>query len=358
MFTTEPVAGVQPDLWTGVDRLVDRFSSLDDLRAHRLHLLAGRRWRGLGLEIPDALATEELMWLQRTAAARLVLRAVRDACSQRMVILKGPAAAACYPDAALRPFVDLDILVENPEEAQRELLSAGFEPIDQRDDDYYVGLHHMRPLRLPGRDAPAVELHRRPNWVDWVDPPPADELLAAAVPGPKDIPGMLVLPAEHEALALAAHSWGETPLRRLLDLVDVAAVSAEADQRELHALAGRWGLTRLWRTTIAAVEALIFEKGNPWSLRLWARDLRSAHDRTVFQGHLRSWLSPFWALPPHRAALATVTALARDLTPAPTESWENKLTRIREALSNPARPNTEHERILGPAGIQPRIKRR
>src|SRR2546423_3639634 len=105
------------------------------------------------------------------------------------MIFTGRAAAAYYPNAALRPFVDLDILVENPEQAQRELLSAGFEPIGRWDDDYYEGLHHLRPLRMPGRDAPAVELHRPPNWVDWVDPPTAGELLAAALPGAQDTSG-------------------------------------------------------------------------------------------------------------------------------------------------------------------------
>jgi hypothetical protein len=36
------------DIWTAVERLVDRAASLDDLRAHRIHLLAGRRWRADG----------------------------------------------------------------------------------------------------------------------------------------------------------------------------------------------------------------------------------------------------------------------------------------------------------------------
>jgi hypothetical protein len=344
--------------WAGLDRLIDRARSLDDLRAHRLELLAARRSRELGRDVPDALALHELISLQRLGATSLALRAARDACTQRMVVLKGPAAAAHYPDPALRPFTDLDVLVEDPAKAQRELLAAGFQPTGDFDDGYYEGLHHVRPLRMAGHDTPEIELHRRPNWVDFVDPPATEELLSVAVPGLHHVPGVLVLPPEHHALLLAAHSWGEAPLRRILDLVDVIAVSDHADIEELHRIAKKWQLDRLWKTTIAVAEAVVIGEGDPWSMRLWARDLRSARDRTVLENHLRRWLSPFWALPLHKAIAGAGRALVRDLTPAPSETWENKVSRLREALFHPARPQAEHQRILGPGGVHPRFKRR
>jgi hypothetical protein len=273
------------------------------------------------------------------------------------MVLKGPSAAAYYPHPSLRPSTDLDILVDDAEVAQRALLSAGFEALGGFGESYYIGLQHLRPLRLPGAAGPVIEVHRRPNWVEWVDPPSTEELLSAAVQV-DGIPGVLRLPAEQNALVLAAHSWGERPLRRILDLVDVAAVSGEADPDALDSLARRWGLSRMWNTTSAAAEALLFERGHPWSLRVWARDLSAVRDCTVLESHLRRWLSPFWALPPHKGIAGATVALARDATPAPTESWANKLARSREAVIHPARSTTEHERVLGPQGIQPRHKRR
>ena len=40
--------------------------------------------------------------------------------------MKGPEVAAHYPVPSDRPFGDLDLLVEDPEAAQRALIAAGF----------------------------------------------------------------------------------------------------------------------------------------------------------------------------------------------------------------------------------------
>ena len=203
---------------------------------------------------------EELRAVHNAAAARTLLSAVREAYDGQMLLLKGPEVAACYPDPALRPSKDLDILVDNAEGAQRALLAAGFEPGGASGDDYYVGLHHLRPLRMPGETAAFVEVHRRPGWVKFVDPPTTRELLAAATEGATGVPGVLALPPPHHALVLAAHSWDERPMRRLLDLIDIAAVTTGRDRAEIHALASGWGLSRLWRTTAAAVDATLSGK--------------------------------------------------------------------------------------------------
>ena len=47
------------DLWTAVDRLVGSTDDLDALRANRLHLLAARRWRELGRDVPAELVDDE-----------------------------------------------------------------------------------------------------------------------------------------------------------------------------------------------------------------------------------------------------------------------------------------------------------
>src|SRR5439155_7970156 len=239
------------------------------------------------------------------------------------------------------------------------LVASGFERVGAFDDDYYYeGLHHLRPLRLPDHPVPVIEIHRRLSWVNWLEPPRAEELFSVAVPAACGVPGLLGLPPGAHALVLASHSWGERPLRRLLDIIDVAAVAAADSRDGANTLAARWGLSRMWKTTLAAANAVLFDERTPWSLRMWARDLPSARDRSVFEDHLRRWLSPFWALPPHRAVAAALQALVEEVSPASNETWGNKLGRVREALLNPWRPSAEHAGRLGREGVQPRHRRR
>jgi Uncharacterised nucleotidyltransferase len=272
-------------------------------------------------------------------------------------VMKGPEVAGLYPDPVTRPYGDLDILAEDPEAAQKALISAGFEPTGF-DDGYYQGLHHLRPLRHPECRVPGVEIHRRPNWIEWDDPPGNDELFAAAVPGSLPVPGMLALPPAHHALAIAAHSWIELPLRRILDLLDVLVVSAAVDRPELDELARRWRIGRLWNTMLAAAEAVVLEGPRPWTIQAWARSLRETRDMTVLEGHARRWLSPFSALPLRRALPQAGLALARELTPVPDETWGRKLRRGAEAVSNPSRRLGDHARLLGEEARKPRLKRR
>ena len=49
------------ELWAAVDRLLDSAPGLEDLRVHRLQLLAARRWGALGRPVPRELV-EEMHW--------------------------------------------------------------------------------------------------------------------------------------------------------------------------------------------------------------------------------------------------------------------------------------------------------
>ena len=112
-------------------------------------------------------------------AAIHLLQRVRAGDDGRIVLMKGLEVGAHYPDSALRPFRDLDLLVDDADLAQQELIEAGFEPTG--DERLYVGIHHLRPLRWPGLPL-VIEIHDRPKWLDWQAPPPTAELLNAAVP--------------------------------------------------------------------------------------------------------------------------------------------------------------------------------
>jgi Uncharacterised nucleotidyltransferase len=332
-------------IWAAVDDLVGRAPSIAALAAHRLECYAASRWLTDGRALPANLAAALRHAALLDVAVPLVLTVVRKACDGPLLVLKGPEAAAVYPDPAMRPFGDIDLVVPDSAAVQRSLLAAGF--VESGDPRRYVGGPHELPLGRP--DIPVlVEVHRVPNWPRWVDTPSADELFAAAVPGRYGIDGVFALPPEHHALVLAAHSWSHGPLATLRDLVDVAATTEKADSAALERLARAWGMQRLWWTTCRIVDALLFEQRPPWELRTWARNLPEVRERTVIASHLGLWLSSFSLLPAHRALPAALWQVGADLTPSPVEGWSSKLRRTRKALRHATATKSTHDATLDP----------
>lgn len=331
---------VDEHMWKGVDRLLDRAPNLADLRSHRLELLAARRWRALGLPVPGELVEQERLAAVVALTAPILLERARAACDGAMILMKGPEVAARYPDPALRPFRDVDLLVEDAEATQRAFLAAGFQAVG--DPALYEDIHHLRPLAFPGLPL-LVELHSRPKWIEGLEPPASAELFALATEGEAGVDGVYALPPGHHALVLAAHSWGHEPLRRLRDLVDVAAVAQGLDRGDLRELAAAWHMERAWTTTIRAADALFLGGSPPWAVRVWARNLEKVRERTVLENHLERWLSDFWALPAPDAMSALGSTLAREIRPAPGESWGAKLSRSARAVRNALVRRSEHD---------------
>jgi hypothetical protein len=341
--------GAAGDIWTSVDRLVDAAESIDDLRRHRLHLLAARRWRALGRDVPAELTLDERRSVATAVAAPALLRRVREAAQGPMLVLKGPEIAARYPDAVLRGYSDIDLLVPDPVATQCELLAAGFVAIG--DPRIYAGIHHVRPLAWPALPVP-IELHSGPKWPDgFVAPSPA-ELLEGAVPSSLAVPGVSTLDPAHHALVVAAHSWAHDPLRRVGELLDVTVMALDAEPSALRTLARRWGLRRIWDTTLAASDSL-FQDGRPrWPLRTWARHLPAVRDRTVLETHLERWLSGFWAWPAGRAATRLGSTLVRELVPSRGETMRAKAARTRLAARNARLAAARHAEEVEQAGIR------
>ena len=343
---TMPGAGEpSADLWAAVDRLVDRAPRVSDLAFHGLHLLGARRYRETGRLVPRDFATAVRNAAVLSLVYPVVLDQIRRAYDRTIVLMKGPEAAARYPDPALRPFRDLDLLVPDAEEAQHALLAAGFVPAGSPDP--YEELHHLQPLQWPG--APLlVEVHDRPKWPEGMVLPSRAELLASAVPGTTGVPGILALPPELHAMAIAAHSWAHLPLGRLIHLVDLGAVTAGLDRRQLDRTAASLGMLRMWRSSIGAVDALV-EGGSTWALRLWARNLRDAREPTVLESHLARWLPPWWALSPRKALSANAFTISREVGPHD-EPWSRKLRRTRRAFRHATRRLSDHNRAWGEEG--------
>ena len=337
--------GGSPEFWARVDRLVDRAPRESDLRAHGIHLLAANRFRALGRPLSPELEQDAWTAAVFSLVAPFVLERVRESCSGQLVLMKGPEVALRYPGPALRGFRDLDLLVPDAPEVQRQLVAAGFEPVGL--PEKYTAIHHLRPLAYPGLPL-LVEVHDRPKWPERLRPPRKEELLEAAVPSSVGIEGIDTLPPAQHALVLAAHAYAHGPVTRLVHAIDVAVMRAEAAPDELTTLARRWEMERLWQTTAAIADSLFADGRRPLSLRLWARCLPAVRERTVLESHVEDWLAPFWTYPPRTAARATLASLADEVRPLDDETWRDKLRRAGRAVRHPFARLSDHRRELEP----------
>lgn len=341
-------------IWRAVDQLIDHAPSLAALRSHRIHLLAARRWRALGRPVDPEVVREEELAAVRTLLAPALLARIRDAYDDTIVVFKGPELGTRYPDPALRPFIDLDLLVLDPERAQAALLEQGLEEVDdppwtaghRRERDPFARMHHTRPLQLPGVPL-KVELHRWPSWPRWLTPPAPEALLANTIPSSLGVDGVMTLPPAEHALVLAAHVWVHEPLGRIRDLLDVALMAAEADREEIEALARRWGIWRLWQSTIGAAEASFLRTKRTLAQRTWARNVPAVRERTVLESHLENWISCYWTSAPVTATRLALSNVAWDLRPATGEPWPRKLQRAARALRHALTPKSAHDEQLG-----------
>ena len=153
------------------------------------------------------------------------------------IVFKGAHLAyACYPDPALRPFVDIDLLIRpaTPKPARRVFERSGYRLIPHVSGRFVMSQFHYVDGAVGG--AHAYDVHWQiANPVAFRDALPFDELLAGAVPLPAfgrngrgpSLPHALVLACVHRA---AHHGGGD----RLIWLMDVRLMlrMATAEQRE------------------------------------------------------------------------------------------------------------------------------
>jgi hypothetical protein len=334
-------------LWSAIDELTARAPGTADLRAHGLQLLAAARLRAVGDPVPKELVLEERRAAVAMLAAPVLLQRARAAYDGQLMVVKGPEVALRYPDPALRPFKDVDVLAFDAEAAHRALLAAGFETVGPADG--YEKHHHLPSLGWPGLPI-ALEVHRFPHWVEGLAPPPVRELFDAAEPSGLGVAGVLAPAPHHHVLLLAGHAWAHEPLRRLVELVDVAALSEETDLRAVRALARRWQCERVWRSTEQAVDALARGARRPLALRTWARHLHNARERTVLESRVQRLAGPAWGLPVRTAPPAVLRACTDHLRRHEGESWHTKITRTGRIVRDAARPRSEHERPIEGTG--------
>lgn len=335
---------VAEGLWEGVDRLLERLPS-ESAAEHGLGALAARRLRLRGEEPPERLAREERAARAAALVAPVLLARAREAYDGPLLLVKGPELSRRYPDAA-RGFSDLDLVAGDAERAQAALLAAGFRlrpgtpPLD------YDRHHHLHPLEWPGLALP-LEIHRQVMWPRGLAAPRNEELFAAAQPAKVGVEGLLAPDPQQHALLLASHAWGEVPMRKLRELVDVLAFTEDGQRDELARLARAWNFERGWRATLAAADWLLREGPEPGFVGVWARYLRGLRDPTVLEMHLQEWLSPFTLARPPLALRLALGALFLDLRPLPHENWNAKRRRMLRAVFHPRSPKSLYDRRFG-----------
>ena len=313
------------------------------LRTHRVELLECRRRKAAGVVLDGDLVADQTRVAVNEMAAVALLRRVRASCDGPLMLLKGPEVALDYGAPGLRSYGDLDLLTDDAEAAQAALIAAGFEEVF--DPEVYAGIHHLRPLWWPGLPL-VIELHTRLNWPAGIPGPSTGELLEAAVPSRLGVAGLTTLPAAHHTLVLAAHAWAHQPLGRLGNLIDVAVTLRRTDTDEVSALARRWGCSRMWRTTHAAVRAVLEGEGHSAGVALWARHLAQVRERTVLEWHVKDLLAPVWGLPPRHALGALGAEVLATAGLEGSESWRAKLSRVRLAIGNAGLARSEHNLVL------------
>lgn len=336
-------------LWEGVDRLLQRLTP-ELATEHGLGPLAARLLRLGGDTVPEHLLREERAGRAATLVAPALLQRVRAAYDGPLLLVKGPELTARYPNGARR-FGDLDLVAGNAEEAQAALLAAGFR-LQERDwppegyDDVRRPHYHLHPLEWPGLGL-RIEIHKHVKWPDGLQPPRNEELFEAGVPSVVGVDGLLAPHPDHHAIVLSSHAWGEIPMRKLRQLVDVLAFVEDSDREELRRLAARWGIERGWISTLAVADWLLREAPEPLLVGVWARYLRELREPNVLEMHVQEWLSPFWLAPPRTAVRKALGAVLRDLRPAPNQTWGGKVRQTIRALRHPLSSKSEHYVRLG-----------
>jgi hypothetical protein len=331
-------------MWDRIDELLEATRSpLHVLRLHRVELLEARRRQAAGLPLGEELTADLTRVVVDEMAAVPLLARVRAAWDGPLVVMKGPEVALDYGAPGLRSFGDLDLLTDDADAAQAALIAAGFQEVF--DPEVYDDIHHLRPLWWPGLPL-VVELHSRANWPAGIPGPSTAELLDAAVPSRLGIEGLLTLPAEHHTLVLAAHAWAHQPLGRLGNLVDVAVTLRRSDPAAVAELARRWGCSKMWRTTHAAIRSVLEGDGRSAGVALWARHLRPLRERTVFEWHVKDLMAPLWGQPPTTALAAVLAELRATAGPEGREPWRAKLSRARLALRNAGVARSQHGLVL------------
>ncbi len=238
---------------------------LDELIQRRLAATALRYAADLGIDLPGTikrgLQASAFFWASRTMevimGARLAIQALHDA-GVPLVVIKGPGIARCYPQAAERPFSDIDILVP-PNEFRRVMAVLNKWQLREQDRNRQPWQLFNRwcreAINLEDGKGGSVDVHHRiPPWL-WSGRLTSSLLLAESQEVSVAGSVLQCVSYRHNLLIAALHIVsdhnrpGQTIMawRDLLMLVQTCTEAEVVDAARATALTGwlRWVLEQI-----------------------------------------------------------------------------------------------------------------
>lgn len=336
-------------MWDRVEELVAHSPTSAAMHHHQVGALGARGRRHKGLPVDAHMRAAEQAAAMAALSGLYLLRRVRAAVDGPLVLMKGPEAAASYPQPEARLFKDLDLLTADVEATYRALLAAGF--VEAACGSFVPPTYHSWPLAWPGIPL-AIELHNAPRHVPELPVPSFETLLPLTRPSRTGVDGILGLVPSAHAVLLAVHAWSHGPLERLGPLIDVAAVLADGDRAAAHAYAQRWGCERLWRTTVACIDALLLNGPSTVPSRTWARHLLTAREPSVLESHVARIAAATWGMPRSLVGPGVARELKKTALVCGEDTWPDKLHRARRAMRHAVMPLSDY-RALPTTGDRP-----
>lgn len=219
---------------------------------------------GVPLEVRGELESDFYTTAARELMAERQLAEILGLMAQdgiSTLVIKGAAVGAYYPDPALRPFGDLDLLVPQAQMQQAEEVLSRLGYSASVSQAWWSDYHYHLPPMVRDEGSLAVEVHWRLDHQDAVGRLPTEDLWARAVPWTIADQPTLRLDAVDTALHLCFHAVVQHRARLgLRPLCDLAQVTDGWGQDQWGALVRRtegYGLVRPVYLMLALLEQVL-----------------------------------------------------------------------------------------------------
>lgn len=257
--------GAPDEDWAGIAGLA-KGQGLSPLLFWRLREGASADGQGQGVpgEVMDELRADLYAAAAQGLLAEQQLVMVLAALSEEKVpamVVKGAALGAFYPDAALRLYGDIDIMVPEVQlgSAERALNRLGYQSYASQ-GWWLDHFHHLPPMVQDGGGL-AVELHWRLDYEEEKGRLPVDDLWARAAPWTIQDQTALRLDMVDMVLHLCRHAVVQHRVhgafRSLCDLVQVTEGWGDAQWEALARRAVDYGLARPTYLMLVLVEQVL-----------------------------------------------------------------------------------------------------
>lgn len=318
---TQPAA---PDRWSEQEFKVflqfARYHRVIALLAHRIAIGEAspypEPWNSFMARELHRSRLQHILALERLAAIEKSLHSKEIS----FVTLKGPRLAEeAYPSSGLRPFEDLDMLVDPSRrlESEQALISLGYKPLGGEASLPFIARYHFHTQWQHPDTGQLVELHWRPADSRTLPrrPGPAPTFLEDLKTNPAIMPIYLAVHLSKHGIAnaairsrnlsplLALHPWCDTRLIWLLDFTFLVE-SRKLTREQLHDAADSWHVRPALETILhltGKVGIVATGNGSPFTPVPRGLSFRNRLLQKVSEDLEKpaSWSSPPWWLKPN-----------------------------------------------------------